>query len=247
MSRESRYINKLMGWCPMKNSLRKEKQENYFSGFKPESRRWLAPSPASLQESKVLKGRALYRGYGTVKIIVTALVISLILGLCSPVGSFFDFFSSLILYLAFLAFILYNRTTVLLIPEKIIIRRHLFRSLVLKKEDIVQTSVSKNKGNSLRWPLRLLLLVVLAIQLPHTIESITRDLQMEAAPAFIKLSSVMVDFWIIAYALVIYFYIFELTVPYQQILKLTTRSNLNLEFYTDEPEEIMSTFKNKNE
>lgn len=70
---------------------------------------------------------------------------------------------------------------------------------------------------------------------------------MEAAPAFIKLSSVMVDFWIIAYVLVIYFYIFEFTVPYQQILKLTTRSNLNLEFYTDEPEEITSTFKNKNE
>ncbi|AKB56395.1 hypothetical protein MSBRM_3397 [Methanosarcina barkeri MS] len=59
------------------------------------------------------------------------------MGLCSPVGSFFDFFSSLILYLAFLAFILYNRTTVLLIPEKIIICRHIFRSLVLKKEDIV--------------------------------------------------------------------------------------------------------------
>jgi hypothetical protein len=111
----------------------------------------------------------------------------------------------------------------------------------------VQTSVSKNKGNSLRWPLRLLILVVLAIQLPHTVESITRDLQMEAAPAFIKLSSVMVDFWIVAYVLVIYFYIFEFTVPYQQILKITTRSNLNLEFYTEKPEEIMATFKNKSE
>lgn len=70
---------------------------------------------------------------------------------------------------------------------------------------------------------------------------------MEAAPAFIKLGSVMVDFWIVAYVLVIYLYIFEPTVPYQQILKITTRSNLNLEFYTEEPEEIMSTFKNKNE
>ncbi|HII02964.1 TPA: DUF1673 family protein [Methanosarcinaceae archaeon] len=135
----------------------------------------------------------------------------------------------------------------LLTPEKIIIYRHLFRSLVLRKEDIVQTSVSKNKGNSLRWPLRLLVLVALAIQLPHTVESITRDLQMEAAPVFIKLSSVMTDFWIVAYVLVIYFYIFEPTVPYQQILKITTRSNLNLEFYTEEPEELVSAFKNENE
>ncbi|WP_155400479.1 MULTISPECIES: hypothetical protein [Methanosarcina] len=51
---------------PDENSLRKEKQENYFSGFKPESRSWLALSTASLQESKVLKGRDLYIGYGIV-------------------------------------------------------------------------------------------------------------------------------------------------------------------------------------
>ncbi len=110
----------------------------------------------------------------------------------------------------------------------------------------MQTSVSKNKGNSLRWPLRLLILIVLAIQLCHTIESIARDLRMEGAPAFVILSSIMVDFWTVAFAFVLY-YIFELTVPYQQILKITTRSNLNLEFYTEEPEEIMTVFKNKNE
>ncbi len=116
---------------------------------------------------------------------------------------------------------------------------------MLRKEDIVQTS-SKNKGNSLRRPLRLLILVAPCIQLPHTVESITRYLQLEAAPALVILSSVMVDFWIVAFAFVLY-YIFELTVPYQQILKITTHSNLNLEFYTEEPEEIMTTFKNKNE
>jgi hypothetical protein len=153
---------------------------------------------------------------------------------------------SFIQYLALLALILYNRTTVLLTPEKIIIHRHLFRSLVLRKEDIMQTSVSKNKGNSLRWPLRLLILVAFAIQLPHTVESITRDLQMEAAPTFVIFSSVMVDLWIIVFSFVLY-YIFELTVRYQQLLKITTRSKLNLEFYTDEPEKIMATFKNRNE
>ncbi len=239
-------LRKLVGWCPMKNSLRNEKQENCFSSSKMENESQLTPYSAGLQEGKVLKGKFLNKGYGIVKIIITALVISLILGLCSPAGSFFHLFPSLIPYLTLLALILYNRTTVMLTPEKVIIRRHLFRSLVLRKEDIVQTSVSKNKGNSLRWPLRLLVLVTLAIQLPRIVESIARDLQMEAAPTFVILSSVMVDFWIVAYVLVIYFYIFELTVPYQQVLKITTRSNVNLEFYTDEPEEIMATFKNKN-
>ena len=69
---------------------------------------------------------------------------------------------------------------------------------------------------------------------------------MEAAPAFVKLSSILVYFWIVAYILVIY-YIFELAAPYQQILKITTLSNLNLELYTEETEEIMAIFKIKNE
>ena len=240
-------FRKLMGWFTMKDFIKKERRKGSYFSFGLEKLGQPAPSPASLQEGKVLKGRALYRGYGIGKIIFISLVISLILGLDSPSGSFFDLFSSLIPYLALLVLILYNRTTVRLTPEKIIIHRHLFKSLVLRKEDIVQIIISKNKGRSLRWPLRLLALVTFAIQLPHTVESITRDLQMEAAPVFIKLSSVMVDFWIVAYVLVIYFYIFEFTVPYRQILKITTRSNLNLEFYTQKPEEIMATFKNKSE
>ncbi|AKB83945.1 hypothetical protein MSBR3_3367 [Methanosarcina barkeri 3] len=212
----------------MESSTIKEMKDGSCFSFGLEKLGQPAPSPSSFQEGKVLKGRALYRGYGIGKIIFISLVTSLILGLDSPSGSFFDLFSSLIPYLALLVLILYNRTTVRLTPEKIIIHRHLFRSLVLRKEDIMQITISKNKGRSLRWPLRLLALVAFAIQLPHTVESITRDLQMEAAPVFIKLSSVMVDFWIVAYVLVIYFYIFEFTVPYRQILKITTCSNLNL-------------------
>lgn len=231
----------------MKNSLKKERQEKCFSSFKLENRSQLASFPADLQEGKVLKAHVLYKGYGIAKIIISALVISLILGLCSSPGSFFYLFSSLIPYLAFLALILYNRTTVRSIPDKIIIRRHLFKSLVLRKEDIVQTSVSKNKSHSYRWPLRLLILAALKIQLPQTVENITRDLQMEAAPAFVKPSLVLVHFLTVAYVLVIYCYIFEPAVPYKQILKVTTRSNLNLEFYTEEPEEIMTIFKNRSE
>lgn len=39
----------------------------------------------------------------------------------------------------------------------------------------------------------------------------------------------------------------ELLMPYQQTLNVTTRSNLKLKFFTDKPEEIMATFKNKSE
>lgn len=239
-----------MGWCPMEDSIKKERRKDSYFSFGLEKLGQPVPSPTSLQEGKILKARVNFsRDAGIVKINIILLITLFAMIYISMVSNLnsLHILYSFIQYLALLALILYNRTTVLLTPEKIIIHRRLFRSLVLRKEDIVQITISKNKGRSLRWPLRLLALVAFAIQLPHTVESITRDLQMEAAPVFIKLSSVMTNFWIVAYFLVIYFYIFEFTVPYRQILKITTRSNLNLEFYTQKPEEIMATFKNKSE
>jgi hypothetical protein len=243
-----KYFKKLMGWCPMEDSFKNEGRRDSFFNFELDKLDQQVPSPVDLQEGKILKAHAtLSRDGGIVKM-TSALLIILILMIYLSMISNFDFTQLylFIQYLALLALILYNRTNVMLTPEKLIIHRHFFKSLVLRKEDIVKTSVSKNKGNSFRWPMRLFLLALLAIQLLHTVESITRDLQMKGAPAFVILSSIMEDFWIVAFVFVLY-YIFELTVSYQQILKITTRSNLNLEFYTEEPEKIIAAFKNKNE
>jgi Protein of unknown function (DUF1673) len=243
------YFRKLMGWCPLKDSLQKGRQEEFFSEFKSENGNRLVPSSTGLRESKILKGHAvLSRDLGIVKITLTLLIILIVMtyvSVNSNLDSILHIFYSFIQYLALLALILYNRTTVMLTPEKIIIRRYLFKSLILQKEDIAQISVSKNKGHSYRWPLRLLVLATLAIRLPQIVESIIRTLQ-ESAPVSEKFSLVLVQFWSIAFVLVI-FYIFELLTPYQQILKITTCSNLNLEFYVDEPEEIMSILKKENE
>jgi hypothetical protein len=243
-----KYFKKLMGWCPIEDSINKEGREDSCFSFELENWGQPVPSPADLQEGKILKGQVSFSRDGGIVKMTSALLIILILMIYLSMISNFDFTQLylFIQYLALLALILYNHTNVMLTPEKLIVHRHFFKSLVLRKEDIVKTSVSKNKGNSFRWPLRLLILIVLAIQLPHIVESITRDLQMVGAPAFVILSSIMEDFWIVAFVFVLY-YIFELTVSYQQILKITTRSNLNLAFYTEEPEEIMAAFKNKNE
>lgn len=243
-----KYFKKLMGWCPMEDSLKNEGRGNNYFSFELEKWDQQVPSPADLQEGKILKAHAtLSRDGGIVKLNLM-LLITLFLMIYLSMISNFDFTQLylFIQYLALLALILYNHTTVMLTPKKLIIHRHFFKSFMLRKEDIVQTSVSRNKGNSFRWPMRLFLLALFAIQLPHTVESITRDLQMKGAPAFVILSSIMEDFWIVAFFFVLY-YIFELTVSYQQILKITTRSNLNLEFYTEEPEKIMAAFKNKDE
>ena len=242
------YFRKLMGWCPMKDSPRKVRKDDFFFWFKSENGNLqLVPSPASLQEGKVLKGHAvLSKDLGIVKITLTLLII-LILMIFISVNSNLDpilhIFYSFIQYLALLALILYNRTTVMLTPEKVIIRRHLFKSLVLRKEDIAHISISKNKGHSYRWPLRLLVLLALSIQLPQIVESITRTMQ-ESAQASEKFNLVLVLVWSIAFVLVIY-YLLELITPYKQILKITTRSNLNLEFYIDDPEEIIGILENE--
>ncbi len=249
------YFRKLMGWCPMKDSLRKERQEDSYSRFDlKDGNLQLMPSSASPQEGRVLKAQVVYKGLGIAKILFSMLV-ALLPPIVIPLFGFgfspsptgpdhnvlifdpslsliLDIYLTLILYLTLLTLIFYNRNTVMLTPEKIVIRRHLFKSLVLQKEDVAQISVSKNKGYTYRWPLRFLFLAALIFTLPQTIENITRGLSMETTPLSYKLIGVLVSFWSIAFAVVIY-YIFELVAPYQQVLKITTRSNLNLELYID--------------
>ena len=68
-------FRKLMGWCPMKDSLRKGRQEDFISRFKPENKSLqLMPSPAGLQEGKVLKAQVMYKGLGIAKILFSMLV-----------------------------------------------------------------------------------------------------------------------------------------------------------------------------
>jgi hypothetical protein len=263
------YFRKLMGWCPKKDSLRKGRQEDFFSGFKSENESLqLMPSPMSLQEGRVLKARVMYKGLGIAKIYFTMLLVLLLsiiiplfgFGFSSPTGPdhnvvvfdpglnlILDIYLTLILYLALLALILYNSTTTsMLTPEKIVIRRHLFKSLILQKKDVAQISVSKHKSYSYRWLLRLLLLAAFIFTLNIPIESIKKELSAETTPLPYKLIGVLMNFWTVANTLVLY-YIFELAAPYRQVLKITTCSNLNLEFYTDEPEEIISILKKENE
>ncbi len=96
-----KYFRKFMGWCLIKNFIKKEGKKDGCFSFELEKWGQPVPSPTDLQEGKILKGLALYRGYRIVKIIVTSLIISLILGLYSPADSFFHLFSFLIPYWLF--------------------------------------------------------------------------------------------------------------------------------------------------
>jgi len=240
------YFRKLMGWCPMKDSLREGRQKDCIPGFELENRSiQLSYSPVGLQENRNFKAHvSLFPGWKPVIIILFAAVISFLLWIYSRENSFLFILSQLILYLPLVVPLLSHfSSTVAVMPEKIIIKRPLRKPFVIEKEDIKQISVPKNENHSLRWPMRLFYLATISIILLRTVERINRDLQLEEAATFsAKLSLFLGKFLIVSFLLVLY-YIFELRAPYQQVLKVTMHSNLKIWIYTEEPEELKAFIK----
>jgi hypothetical protein len=244
-----KYFRKLMSWCPMKNSFGKGRREDCFSGFKLENGSQKVPSPADMQEKIIYNVQvSLFPELWAVIIILFALIISLLLWTYSPEDSFSIILSELILYLPLIPLLLSHRSsTVAAMPEKIIIKRPMRKTVVIEKEDIKQISIEKNENHSLRWLTRLVFLTTIPIILFRKIEWIIKDLQLEetaSAPA--KLGLFLPQFFVVTYLLVFY-YNFELQVPYQRILKVTTFSNMKLWIYTEKPEEIIAILRNEKE
>ena len=158
----AKYFRKLMGWCPMKDSRKKERQEDFFSGFNSENgNHQLMPSPVSLQDSRILKARAsIISGWWVVTIIFFIFVASLLLWIYSPEGSFLIIFSGPIMFLMPLILLLNRPNTVSVISGKIIIKRSIRKPVVIEKEDITQISVTRNGNYSLRWFFRLCYIVI---------------------------------------------------------------------------------------
>jgi len=235
-----KYFRKLMSWCPMKNSFGKGRRRDCFSGFKFENGSQLVPPSTLLQGSKVLQAQVnLFPEWWAVIILLFTLIASLLLWTYSPENSFSIILSELILYLPLIPLLLSHRSSnVAAMPEKIIIKRPMRKTVVIEKEDIKQISIEKNENHSLRWLMRLVFLTTLPIILFRKIEWIIKDLQLEetaSAPA--KLGLFLSHFFVVTYLLVFY-YNFELQVPYQRIIKVTTFSNMKLWIYTEKPEEL---------
>ncbi len=239
-------IKKLMGWCPMKGSLREERQKDCLPGFELENRSvQLSSSPVGLQESRIFKAQVShFPGWKPVIIILFAAVSSFLLWIYSHENSFLFILSQLILYLPLIVPLLSHFPgTVAVMPEKLIIKRPLRKPFVIEKEDIKQISVPKNDNHSLRWPMRLFYLATISFILLHAVERINRDLQPEEAATFsAKLSLFLGKFLVVSFLFVMY-YIFELRAPYQRVLKVTMHSNLKIWIYTEEPEELKAFIK----
>jgi hypothetical protein len=242
------YFRKLMGWCPKKDSLRKGRQEVFFSGFKSENGNLqLMPPPAGMQESRVLKARASLVDSGwalwVLIIIFFIVIVSFLLWIFSPEGSFLVIFSGIIWFLPPLMFLLNHPNTVAVMSGKIIIKRPLHKPVVIEKEDVTQISVTKNQSHSLRWFLRLF---YIACVLLYFVITVMTDLKVLGGSAleYPDLRNFLVQFAQVALFLVL-IYNGELVTPYKRVINITRRSDLNLKLYIDEPEEIIGILKNE--
>ena len=154
-------IKKLMGWCPVKNSLRKE--DNY-PNFKLENRNiQLVPSPLDMHESRILKVRvSLFDGKWVLWVLIITfftIIVSLFFWTCVPEGSNLVIFSGLIIFLMPLMLFLNRPNTASVMPGKIIIKKPTHKLAVIKKEDIKQISVRRTGNPFICWLMRLLYVI----------------------------------------------------------------------------------------
>ena len=240
-------IKKLMGWCPVKNSLRKE--DNY-PNFKLENRNiQLVPSPLDMHESRILKVRvSLFDGKWVLWVLIITfftIIVSLFFWTCVPEGSNLVIFSGLIIFLMPLMLFLNRPNTASVMPGKIIIKKPMHKLAVIKKEDIKQISVRRTGNRIGCWLMRLLYVIWIPLYFKKEIMTTLYDLKM-SFPDYIELSQFLRQLALLTMFLVM-LYNSELTAPYQQAIKVTTNSNLRIWLYTKEPEELIAVFKNENE
>ena len=241
------HFKKLLGWCPMKDYLKKDRQEGCFSEFKLENRNiQLVPSPLDLHESRILKARvSLFDGRWVLIITFFTIIVSLFFWTCIPEGSYLVIFSGLIMFLMPLMLFLNlpNTASVTVMPGKIMIKKPMRKLVVIKKEEIKQISVRRTGNRFGCWLIRLLYIIWIPLYFKKEIMTTLYDLKM-SFPDYIELSQFLGQLALLTMFLIM-FYNSELMAPYQQALKVTTNSNLRIWLYTKEPEELIAVFKNE--
>ncbi len=117
------------------------------------------------------------------------------------------------------------------------------KPVVIEKEDIIQISVTRTGNHFLRWLMRLIYIVWIPLYFIKEVMTTLCDLKI-SFPDYVELSQFLRQLAILTMFLIM-FYNSEFIAPYQQALKVTTRSSLKLWLYTEEPEELTGFLKNE--
>lgn len=150
------HIKKLMGWCPQKDFILEnagiENHELYYnSSFQRDTRSEKGTEITADIDTGIIPAAGLL-----------AFIVLLFFGLIFPILVYFAVFS---VFLSYLIQFIQDRTTLEITSGSIILRRPLFKPVVIPKESILRTEVVKNINYTLRWillPLAIVLIVVMA-------------------------------------------------------------------------------------
>ncbi len=226
------HIRKLMGWCPQKDFAlmyaKPEKQEIYFnSTYKKRAN----PDEKISAIVDIEHELAIIIGRGFV-----ALIILFIASFIFPGLRYFIF---LPVFLAALVLLIHTRTNVEFASNGLIIRRWLFKPVMVSKASILKTEIVTNNNHSMRWsflPMAIIVLIFSAKNAMRTIGIISKDIAQGAPiPVFYPLIFAEIT---MAIFLLVLFYMWKIRLHYSNGLKITLSNSNKITFYADNPLEL---------
>ncbi len=221
-------IRRIMGWCPQKDfvgHVRTEKHEHYF----------LTSYETGAYSGKTMKILTDYQWSKILYAGSAAFFIFLIEGLVFPNLVFFAVLSILSVFLTALILFIQDRTTIEFTSNAIIIKRPLFKPVEILKDNILKIGVIKNPNNRFRWAIISLVIIALIYGSMNAIDTLSRSMARDPVPFFIlfvfQQSTLLIFIIVVAYK-------WYIRSPYENFLKITSRSKGEVTVYLDNPWEL---------
>lgn len=161
----------------------------------------------------------------------------LIVGLVLPFSSFFFVLSILSILLTSVILFVQDKTTIELISNAIVIKRTTFKSVEISKDSILKIEVLKNPNHRFRWAITSLVIIGLIFWLMNVIDTLSRVLERDPFLYFIAMAFAESTLLIFVIVLTYKWYIRS---KYENYLKITSRTNREVNIYADNPTEIVN-------
>lgn len=220
------HLKKLIGWCPQKEfameNIRIKKRELYFdSSFQRN---------ASLERPmKIIAdidiGIILAAG-------LVAFFVLLFLGLIFPI---LVYFAVLSVFLSYAILFIQDRTTLEFTSNDMILRRPLFKPVIIQKENVLKAEVVNNINYTLRWillPLAILVIVALAFGSKDILylSGSPRDVSFIISRFSLKGTIILI--------LSVAFYQAYIRSKYPKAIKITSKIKKKITIYVENPQEL---------
>jgi len=226
-------IKRMMGWCPQKDLGFMQAGDTKHRTGKHDFCTEYGDMQKKRREKVLVDVPVL--DSGMIRILLPVWIVGFMLMTIINHYSILDFFIIFAYYLALLLVVLQNRTTVELASGTIIIHRPFLRSIVIQKNEVTKTQVTKNFAHRTRWIFRPFALIFLIFVATHNINAIYINIE-QSLPMLVTILNIF-SIPLITVMSAVFFYNFEIRTHYQAILNVTINKR-QFAFYLDNPDEF---------